>query len=305
LTGPLGIGPGGGLASIGTPMLAGGSYLPLGGGLVAIAGGGYISTAGGDYGSPYAPAAGGGYFAGASPGVATRPALLSLLLASERAGATSGLAALYNIPFMTLRAFVAGLEPCFGTLDPLERRVVALRFGLLGGLPLSPRAVGRALGISRGTAQALELGALARLDGASHAGCGGAAAGPAYMFDPTTVAGLLTAGLGATRSVTLGEPAGFAGVGTPANIWPSVSSAGSLEKALTVAILVGGLLLVAGLALLRRRAAAPLPVAEVERSHGTRPERRPARRPAHPAAGSNGNGGVAVRRRSRTGTRGR
>jgi hypothetical protein len=282
---------GGGLVSIGTPALAGG----------------YISTAGGSYSGPYGPAAGGGYVADATPGGATRPALLSLLLASERAGATGGLAALYNIPFLTLRALVVGLEPCFGALDPLERRVVALRFGLLGGLPLSPSAIGRALGISGATARSVELRALARLDGASHAGCGGAAAGPAYMFDPTTVAGLLTAGLGATRTVALGEPAAFAGVGTPAHVWPSISSAGSLETALIVAMLVGSLLLLAGLALRRRPPAAPLPAIEGDRHHGTRPDRGPARRPAHPVTGSNGNGngGVAVRRRPRTGARGR
>jgi hypothetical protein len=256
-------GGGAGSASALLPSLPDGT----GGGYVALAGGGYGGLPGGGYAASAAGATGGGYapLGGATGG----RALVSLLLAAEQAGPSSGPGALRNSSFMALRSIVASLQSCFGVLDPLERRALVLRFGLGGALPLSSSAIGRTLGMSPSAVQRLELGALAQLDGASRAGCGGAG-DPAYVLFPATVGTLLTAALGASGSAAgpLGQPARTASFGTPADVWPSAAHAGALRIVLMVLAVVGGLLLLAGLVLRRRELVEPALAPVANGRHG-------------------------------------
>jgi hypothetical protein len=270
----------------------------LTGGLVGGQGGG---PAGGPAGGPSAgPGSGpiatgpGGTSAGGGPGLAP------LLLAMETG---NGPASLRSQAFQALRSEIAQLTPCFGVLAPLERRLVALRFGLGGRAPLSLRGVARALGISTGAARRAELQALGRLDGAARTGCAGAGVSSAsYVFDPSTVGDLLAAKLGAGSTLAAGSSSSGAVRGGPARAsagalphsWPSADSTGFFRTALIALILVGSLLLLGGLALAGARPPMPAPAGTangrrrtVARSSQRRTTRhspaqaRPARRPGH------------------------
>jgi hypothetical protein len=205
--------------------------------------------------------------------------LLSILLTAERLGNLGGLAALRNESFLALREAVTRLTPCFGRLAGLERRVLVLRFGLNGRLPLSRTGVARALHISPGAARRAELHALSSLDGASRTGCAGSA-GATYVLNPSTLGNLLTA-LGGTdpKVAQLASANGLAAIVNPGQTWPSVSNE-NLPAALLAIALVGALFLLAGM-VLRRQRVVPLPA----RSEPLARRRRPGSMPPSPAAG--------------------
>ncbi len=253
---PLGGGSLGGLGGGGGgpagPGLSGGG----GGGLSALLGG--PSGGGGPGGTAGSTGVGGGP-AGTASTAGTSSSLMPLLLTAERTGGLGGRAALRSKSFLALRDIVAGLRPCFGTLGTLERRVLMLRFGLGGRLPLTRGGVARALGISTGAARRAELHGLTRLEGASRTGCAGSA-GAAYVLDPTTIGNLITTALAGRDSQVgpLASASGHAALVNPAQTWPSVSSSGSLRSALLAMALAGALLLLAGL-VLRRTRLVPVP----------------------------------------------
>jgi hypothetical protein len=193
--------------------------------------------------------------------------------------------------FLALRETVAALTPCFGVLAPLQQSVLELRFGLAGLRAHSRRAVARALGISNSRTRSLERGALRKLRRATQRGsCHGGAspAGASIVFAPEAIGGLLESVFGATATPENGPGASVpqAAPATPGSPgWPAGAGKGS-RALLTVFVMAGGLLLLAGVVLRRGERSWPLPADDARRrEHGeAAPARRSSSRPGPVAA---------------------
>jgi sigma-70-like protein len=232
-------GGGGGTLAGGGSIVGGTPGGPLGGGTLGGPGSGSGASPLG--GGPSGFTGAGGFGGPAGSGGQFNP-LVALLAAEDFAGASVN-----SREFAALLAAVSQLQACIGALAPLEQQVLVTRFGLGGGRPRSVGGVSRALGISRGGAIRVERRALVKLRALAQTGCGGGAGATsslAYVLDPTTVGGLVSAaGPGSGGLSIFGGPARAAAMTPP--LWGSDPSDG-LRSLLVILALAGGLLLLAG-----------------------------------------------------------
>lgn len=204
---------------------------------------------------------GGGGGLGAGDGGGDPLASAALMLRAEAGLLAGALTSNHGAGFEALQAAVATLAGCVGDVDPLERRLLVLRFGLDGSSPRSLGAVARALGISRAGALRTERRALRSLRVASTTtGCAASGSGIATIFDPSTIglpAGALLGASARASGLSGAGPLAAGAVGAAAPAWPRPAH-GNIGSLLIALATIGALLTLAGM--IMRGWLPPLPV---------------------------------------------